>query len=468
MQSKLTFLGAARNVTGSRYLLETCGIKILVDCGLYQERQFSSRNWEPFPIPPNTINSVLLTHAHIDHCGLLPKLVREGFKGKIYCTPATAEIAKLILMDSAHLQEEDAEFKKKRHEKEGRKVDHPEVPLYTVDEAKASFPLFSPVEYDKHVKLGTGVEAIFHDAGHVLGSSMVEVIFGKGKEKRTIIFSGDIGRFLDDMLPDPNIFSKTDYVLIESTYGDRVHEDPVSREDMLADIINTTYRAGGNIIVPSFALQRTQDILYHLSNLLSKGRIPHLRVFLDSPLATSITEVFKNHCELLDQKMARQQCFDGSLFSFPGLKMVQSIEESKALNNINGTIMIIAGAGMCNGGRIKHHLVNNIFRPESTILFIGYQAAGTLGRQIIDGAHKVRILGQQYPVRAKIAEIHGFSAHADKQELLRWLSGLVVAPRRIFVTHGESEVAEKFGEFLKEKTGWDVLVPEYGAEVLLD
>jgi metallo-beta-lactamase family protein len=468
VQSKLTFLGAARNVTGSRYLFETDGIRILVDCGLYQERQLSKRNWEPFSIPPNTIDVVLLTHAHVDHCGLLPKLVREGFQGRIYCTPATAEIAKLILLDAAHLQEEDAEFKKKRHEKEGRKGPFPEVPLYTVEEAKATLPLFYPVDYDKHAKLGRGVEAIFHNAGHVLGSSMVELIFGQGKQKRSIIFSGDIGRFLDDMLPDPNIFSKTDYVVIESTYGDHLHTDPVNREDMLAEIINSTYKAGGNIVVPSFALQRAQDILYNLSNLLSQGKIPHLRVFLDSPLATSITEVYKHHCELLDPKMARPQCYDGSLFSFPGLKMVQTTEESKALNNINGTVMIIAGSGMCNGGRIKHHLVNNISRPESTILFIGYQAVGTLGRQIIDGAHKVRILGQLYPVRAKIVEIHGFSAHADKQELFRWLSGLVVAPRRIFVTHGESEVAEKFGEFLKEKTGWDVLVPEYGEEVLLD
>jgi metallo-beta-lactamase family protein len=468
VQSKLTFLGAARNVTGSRYLLETCGIKILVDCGLYQERELSDRNWGPFPIPPNTINAVLLTHAHVDHCGLLPKLVREGYQGKIYCTPATAEIAKLILLDAAHLQEEDAEFKRKRHEKEGRKGAYPEVPLYTVDEVKAMLPLFSTIEYEEHLKLGDGVEAIFHNAGHVLGSSMVEVIYCQGKENRSIVFSGDVGRFVDDMLPDPNILQKTDYVVIESTYGDHLHEDHVSREDMLADIINSTYKAGGNIIVPSFALQRTQDILYTLSNLLSQGRIPHIRVFLDSPLAASITEVFKNHCELLDQKMARQQCYNGSLFSFPGLTMVHTTEESKALNNIKSTVMIIAGAGMCNGGRIKHHLVNNISRPESTVLFIGYQAACTLGRQIIDGAHKVRILGQIYPVRAKIVEIHGFSAHADQQELYRWLSGLVVAPRRIFVTHGESEVADKFGEFLKEKTGCDVLVPGYGAEVLLD
>jgi len=468
VQSKLTFLGAARNVTGSRYLLETCDVKVLVDCGLYQERQFSGRNWGPFPIPPNTINSVLLTHAHVDHCGLLPKLVREGFRGKIYCTTATAEIAKIILLDAAHLQEEDAEFKKRRHEREGRKGPHLEIPLYTVADAKASLHLFSPVEYGKPVHICDGVEATFHNAGHVLGSSMIQVAFGQGNEKRTIIFSGDIGRFNGAILPDPNIFNKTDYVLVESTYGDRLHEDAASIDDNVAEIVNSTCKGRGNIIVPSFALQRAQEILYHLSNLLGQGRIPHLMVFLDSPMAASITEVFRHHCELLDHEADRQLCLSGALFDFPGLKIVQTIDESKALNNIVGTIMIIAGAGMCNGGRIKHHLVNNISRPESTILFTGYQAAGTLGRQIIDGATKVRILGQQYTVRAKIAQIHGFSAHADKDELFRWLSGLVVAPKRIFVTHGESEVAEKFGEFLKEKTGWEVSVPEYGEEVLLD
>lgn len=468
MQSKLSFLGAARNVTGSRYLLETCDVRILVDCGLYQERKLRVRNWEPFTIPPNTIDAVLLTHAHIDHCGLLPKLVREGFQGRIYCTSATSEIAQIILLDSAHLQEEDAEFKQRRHKREGRKGPFPEVPLYTVADAKASLPLFSPIEYAEPVQLGTGVEVTFYDAGHVLGSSMIKIAFGQGKEKRTIIFSGDIGRFDAPILCDPSVFSKTDYIVVESTYGDRLHEDPASISDSLAEIVNSTYKAGGNIVVPSFALQRTQEILYHLNNLLIQDRIPHLMVFLDSPLAISITEVFKRHCELLDQKMAGRLCLNGSLFNFPGLKMVQTMDESKALNHIVGTIMIIAGSGMCTGGRIKHHLVTNISRPESTILFVGYQAAGTLGRQIVDGAPQVKILGQQYPVRAKIAQVHGFSAHADRDELFRWLSGLIVAPRRIFVTHGESEVAERFGKLLKEKTGWEVSVPEYGAEVLLD
>ena len=467
MRIKLSFLGAARNVTGSRYLLETDNTRLLVDCGLYQEREFRSRNWDPFPIPPHTLDAVLLTHAHVDHCGLLPKLVHEGFRGRIYCTEATSEIAQIILLDSAQLQEEDAEFKRKRHEREKRRGPFPEIPLYTVDDAKASFPLFLPVKYGVPAQIGNGVEATFYDAGHVLGSSMIKVEVSQGGEKRTIIFSGDVGRRDRPILRDPNVFSKTDYILVESTYGDRVHA-PADISDSLAEIVNSTYKAGGNIIVPSFALERTQEVLYYLNDLLIEDRIPHLMVFLDSPMATSITEVFKRHSELFDQEMIKLLRHNKSPFDFPGFKMVQTVDESKSLNHIAGTILIIAGSGMCTGGRVKHHLVSNISRRESTILFVGYQAIGTLGRQIVDGAKQVRILGQQYPVRARIAQIHGFSSHADRDELLRWLSGLIIAPKHLFVVHGEANVAEQFGGFLRQKTGWKVSVPEYEAEALLE
>lgn len=467
MQIKLSFLGAARNVTGSRYLLETNNTRLLVDCGLYQEREFRSRNWDPFPIPPRTLDAVLLTHAHVDHCGLLPKLVREGFRGRIYCTEATSEITQIILLDSAHLQEEDAEFKRKRHEREKRRGPFPEIPLYTVDDAKASFPLFLPVKYGVPAQIGNGVEATFYDAGHVLGSSMIKVEVSQGGEKRTIIFSGDVGRWDRPILRDPNVFSKTDYIVVESTYGNRVHE-PADITDSLAEIVNSTHKAGGNIIVPSFALERTQEVLYYLNDLLIEDRIPHLMVFLDSPMATSITEVFKRHSELFDQEMIKLLRHNKSPFDFPGFKMVQTVDESKSLNHIAGTILIIAGSGMCTGGRVKYHLVSNISRRECTILFVGYQAIGTLGRLIVDGAKQVRILGQQYPVRARIAQIHGFSSHADRDELLRWLSGLIIAPKHLFVVHGEANVAEQFGEFLREKTGWKVSVPEYKAEALLE
>ncbi len=468
MNIKLTFLGAAQSVTGSRCLVQFNNLRFLVDCGLYQEREFRRRNWEPFPIPPHTLDAVLLTHAHVDHCGLLPKLVREGFRGKIYCTDATSEIAKIILLDSAHLHEEDAEFKRKRHQREQRTGPFPEIPLYTVDDAKASFPLFAPVKYNETVHIGEGVKATFHDAGHVLGSAMIKVALSQGGEHRTIVFSGDVGRWNKPILHDPSVFNEIDYILVESTYGDRVHEDAPDISDSLAAIVNSTWRAGGNIIVPSFALQRSQEILYHLNELLIEDRIPHLMVFLDSPMAVSITEVFKRHSELFDKEMSWLVRHNRSPFEFPGLKMIQTVDESKAINHISGTVMVIAGSGMCTGGRIKHHLVTNITRRKSTILFVGYQAIGTLGRQIVDGAKEARILGQHYPVRARIAQIHGFSSHADRDELFRWLSGLKGAPRRVFVVHGEPKAANNFSEFLRRKTGWDISVPEYGAEVFLD
>jgi len=465
---KLSFLGAAGNVTGSQYLLETGTTRFLVDCGLYQERDFRNRNWEPFRFSPGSVDAVLLTHAHLDHCGLLPKLVRDGFRGRIYCTEATAEIARIILMDSAKLQEEDAEFKRRRHQREGRRGPFPEVPLYTIDDARAVFPLFSRLRYQEPVHLGDDIEVTFHDAGHVLGSSMIKIKVNCNGESRTLVFSGDIGRWDRPMLEDPSTFTKVDYIVVESTYGDREHEESPDVSDCLAEVINSTRQSGGNIVVPSFALQRAQEILYRLNELLIDDRIPHLMVFLDSPMASSITEVFKRHTELFDQEMKSLLRHHRSPFEFPGFRVVETVDESKSLNHIAGTVMIIAGSGMCTGGRIKHHLVNNISRRESTILFVGYQAAGTLGRSILNGARRVRILGQQYPVRARIARIHGLSSHADRNELDRWLSGYRMAPRRLFVTHGESGTARRFARQVKENTGWEVLAPEYGKEVTLD
>ena len=297
---------------------------------------------------------------------------------------------------------------------------------------------------------------------------MIKITVSQQGESRTILFSGDVGRWDKPILEDPSLFREIDYVIIESTYGDRMHSEPPDIHDSLAEIINSTWKAGGNIIVPSFALQRSQEILYHMNQLLLENRIPHLMVFLDSPMAVSITEVFKNNTDLFDMEMSRLIHQDRSPFDFPGLKMVQSVDESKALNHIAGTIMIIAGSGMCTGGRVKHHLVTNISRPESTILFVGYQAIGTLGRSIVDGAKRVRILGQHYPVRARIARIGGFSAHADRDELLHWITNLKSAPRRVFVVHGESKAVKQFGQFLRKETGWKISTPEYRTEAVLD
>ena len=468
MQIKMVFLGAAQNVTGSRYRVEAGDVRLLVDCGLYQEREFRHRNWDPFPVGPDTIDAVLLTHAHIDHSGLLPKLVREGFRGRIFCTEATADLVQIMLMDSAKIQEEDAEHKRRRHEREGRKGPYPEVPLYTVDDARACFSLFSPVRYGEVVPIGDGVTATFHDAGHVLGSSMISVTVSQWNETRKILFSGDVGRWGKPILRDPTLFQEADYVLVESTYGDRLHDDSETVGNQLADIITSATRARGNVVVPSFALERTQEILYYLNKLLMERRIPPFMVFVDSPMAASITDVFRNHPDLYDRDMMEMIKRGNSPFDFPGLTIVRSVDQSKAINNITGSAMIIAGSGMCTGGRIKHHLVNNIAREECTILFVGYQATGTLGRHIVDGAREVRILGQNHPVRATVAQIHGLSAHADRDELLQWLSGLHSPPRRAFVVHGEPETTVKFADFLREKTGWEIAVPQYKEEITLD
>ena len=468
MNLKISFLGAAGNVTGSRHLLEVNGTKILVDCGFYQERDFKHRNWDPFPIPPAEIDAMLLTHAHLDHCGLIPKLVKEGFKGKIYCNPATAEIAKIIMLDSAHIQEEDAKYKQKRHKKEGRTVPHEVKPLYRQEDAFECFPQLTPVNYETPVNITDGIEATFYDAGHILGASIIRVKANLNGESRSVVFSGDIGREDRPILQDPTVLHHADYVVIESTYGDRVHESYTGVKDDFCEIINATHACGGNIVIPSFSVERAQELLYYLNELTIEKRIPHIMTFLDSPMAVKVTEVFKDHPELFDKETVKLLIDDHSPFEFAGLKMTRKTAESKAINQIKGTVMIIAGSGMCTGGRIKHHLANNIERPESTILFVGYQAFGTLGRRLMEGEKEVRILGQMYPVKARVASIHGFSGHADKNELLDWLTSLTKGPKHTFIVHGEQKVSEKFAKFVTEKTGWKTTVPKYQQTITLE
>jgi metallo-beta-lactamase family protein len=461
--AKLTFLGAARNVTGSCYLLESHDTRVLIDCGLYQERKYQDRNWQPFLFDPQSIDAVFLTHAHLDHCGLIPKLVREGFKGKIYCTQATAEITQIILLDAAHLQEEDAIFKAERHKREGRRGPYPEIPLYTVQDAEAVTPHFSAVEYLSCVGINSRLEGCYYEAGHVLGAAAISINIQQDGKNRKVIFSGDIGEPDRPIINDPAVFDEAEYVVMESTYGDRTHEEhkSIDIQKQLRDCINRTVSAGGNIIIPSFSLERSQELLYHLNELFLRKEIPPLTVFLDSPMAIRITEVFIRHAELFDKDMMQRLRQGNSCFSFENLRMVQTTEESMAISRVKESCIIIAGSGMVTGGRVKHHIVNNITRPESTILFVGYQAEATPGRILLDGAKEFRLLGRVHNVDAHIEKIDGFSAHADRDGLLAWLSDIRVPPRCVFVTHGEEKAAISFAKLLNEKTGWTVQVPQY-------
>ncbi|MBC8205647.1 MAG: MBL fold metallo-hydrolase [Kiritimatiellales bacterium] len=465
---KLRFFGAAQNVTGSCYLIEANGSRILVDCGLYQERDLKERNWDDFPIPANTIDAVLLTHAHLDHSGRIPKLVKEGFKGPIYATAATADIAKIIMLDSAHIQEEDVKHKLKRHEKEGRTSPFPYEPLYTSEDAQDACELLQGVRYKQDISIADGISAAFFEAGHIFGSSSIKLKITQGDESRTILFSGDVGRWDVPIIRDPAVIGAADYVLVESTYGNRDHKPVDSIPDALADVVNQTVERGGNIIIPSFAVERTQELLFHLSNLLRDKRIPLIPAYVDSPMAVRVTEVFKRHPELFDDETNEMIRNGQHPCDFVGLAMSRTTDQSKAIKEVAGSAIIIAGSGMCTGGRIKHHLKNNITDAKNTILFVGYQAVGTLGRIILEGKEEIRIHGQLWQVNAHIERIEGFSAHADRNELMRWLSGIGVAPKKVFVVHGEPDAATAFAEKITEEKGWPVHVPAYDEEATLD
>ncbi len=465
---KLTFLGANRQVTGSRYCVEANGSSVMIDCGMAQERAFLTRNWEPCPVDPVKLDALLLTHVHIDHCGLIPKLVAEGFRSPIVCTHPTVDLADVVLHDSARIQMEDAEYKQRRHRKEGRTARHPEIPLYTEADVDRTLPLLRGVPYREPVRINDVFTAIFHDAGHILGSAMIELLVHEGDGTRRVIFSGDIGQWDKPLIRDPSVFDRADYVVMESTYGDRDHEDSGNIEDQLAAVINSTTSRGGSVVVPVFAVERAQEMMYHISRLVHAERIPHIQIFLDSPMAVDVTEIFRKYREYFDEETWQMIDDNQPPLRFPGLKLVRDVEQSKAINSVQMPSVIMATSGMCTAGRIKHHLKHRISRPENTVLFVGYQGRETLGRQILEGKREVRILGRMHQVRARIAQIHGFSGHADRRALLRWLGALQQPPRRVFLTHGEEEVSLAFAETIAAQTNWPVHVPEYGETVALD
>ena len=457
----VTFLGAARNVTGSRFILRTDDSCLLIDCGLFQERELRSRNWDDFPVSPREIDAVVLTHAHIDHCGYLPKLVDEGFSGKIFCTPPTAAVARVALLDSAKLQVEDAAYKKRRHKKEKRVSPNPYLPLYTVEDAEAVLPLLEKVPYHQSREISSDARVVFHDAGHIIGSSIVELWIGDGNDRKRLVFSGDLGRRNNPLLYDPEGLSGADYIFVESTYGDRLHESGEAAVKILERVIVETAEQGGNVIIPTFAIERAQELIYFINRLREEGKIPLLAGFIDSPMAIDITKIYASFPEYLDGVNFAGETSGGSPFSSSSIKMTRSTDDSKAINRHRGSAIIMAGSGMCTGGRIKHHLVHNIGRPESTVLFVGYQARGTLGRILLERPREARILGRSHPVRARIERINGFSAHADRDELLEWLSNFQKPPRKLFVIHGEEESALSLAEAVWDRSGWETIVPEY-------
>ena len=465
---KLTFLGASRNVTGSRYCLQVGGTKVMIDCGLVQERAFQSRNWDPCPIPAGDIDLLLVTHAHIDHIGLIPKFVAEGFGGAIYATQPTAALADVMLKDSAKIQEEDAKYKRRRHRKEGREGPRPVVPLYTDEDVARTLPLFRGVNYREPVEVSPGIRVTWHDAGHILGSASLEIRVTEDGCERTILFSGDLGQHDKPLIHDPTYFRRADYVVMESTYGDRDHDVHGGIETQLEVIAKRTLSRGGNLIIPVFAVERAQEMMFFLSRLVHEDRIPDVPIFLDSPMAYDATTIFRDFEDWLDDETRRLIEADEPPLRFPGLRLTRTTQESKAINEVKKPCIIMAPAGMCNAGRIKHHLRANIGRPESTILFVGFQAEGTLGRRLLSGESEVRIHGREHRVAAQIEQVLGLSGHADRKGLLRWLEHFESPPRKLFLTHGEESAALALQKTIQDRFGFDVSVPAYQTAHVFD
>ncbi len=454
---KIKFLGAAGTVTGSMYLFDVDGRKFLLESGMFQgEHEIEERNYNEFPFDPAEIEYVIITHGHLDHLGLVPKLVAEGFNGEIITTPATRDIASIMLLDAAKLQEEEAYALSKRNERRGLP---PVEPLYDVSDAVMSLSKFTKiVHYSRPLTLFDSIEITFRDAGHILGSAFVEMNFKNGPK---FVFSGDLGNYNKPIVRDPDapVMKDADYVMMETTYGDRVHKSVEESVRELKEAIQDTFERGGNVIIPSFALERAQDILYFLREFYEQGELPKgTKVFLDSPLAISATRIFKAHPECYDDEARELLKEHKDPFTFPGLRFTRSVEESKKINDIKSGAIIIAGSGMCTGGRVKHHLKHNLWRKESSVVFVGYQARGTLGRKIIEGHESVIIYGEEVKVRAKVYTINGFSSHAGKDGLLDWARKFD-DPTFVLV-HGEPESREAFAKSLEAERK-RTFIPEY-------
>jgi metallo-beta-lactamase family protein len=440
---KLSFHGADRGVTGSCHLLEVAGKRILIDCGLYQGgRELDEENAEPFGFEAASIDYLLLTHAHLDHCGRIPLLVKRGFRGEIVTTAATSELARVVLLDSAHLQEEEAQHRRRRHRR--AHGDANDEPLYTLLDALNSMAFFGrKAAYGEAIELSSGLHATFYDAGHILGSASIRIEVVQNGQAKSVIFSGDLGNAGQPLLRSPVVPPPADAVVMETTYGDRQHKPFGPTIEEFYQAIEQAFRRGGNVVIPTFALERSQAILYVLRQGVDSGRLPRLmQVFLDSPMAISATEIFERHPECYEPGIARMFANGGDPFHMPGLHFTRDVSESMAINQFESGAVIMAGAGMCTGGRIRHHLRHNLWRERCSVIFVGYAAHGTLARTIIDGARSVRIFDEDIQVRASIHTINGFSAHADRDELLEWHRH--IRPAMTFLVHGDAEVMQQF------------------------
>jgi len=457
---KISFLGATRMVTGSNFLIETKNTKFLIDCGLFQgSKSINRMNYEPFSFNPEEIDFMVLSHAHMDHSGRIPKLIKEGFKGNIYSTKATADLGSIMLPDSGYIQEMENEWDNRKRNRSGDKL---REPLYTVKEAEESLKYFKPVLYDQKIELNEEITLRFRDAGHILGSSIVELWIKEDNQETKLVFSGDLGRRGRPILRDPSLIDEADYLMVESTYGNKLNHPSEDDAKELISIINTTVKRGGNVVIPSFAVERAQDIIYELNKYYTEYtktedqdflKVP---VYVDSPLTVSATEIFLRNPDCFDEKTLNLIKAGNNPLDFHNLKFTKTVEESKQLNLSQESKVIISASGMCTAGRIKHHLKHNLWRKESSIVFVGYQANGTLGKRIKEGERVVKIFGEEIQVNAEIHSLEGFSSHADREGIMWWIKGFKNRPKKIFIVHGEEEamgeVSRKIEEELKIKT----------------
>lgn len=460
---KISFHGAAGCVTGSCYLIEAAGSKFLIDCGMFQgNKALKENNYKEFAFDPTSIDFVLVTHAHIDHSGLLPKLVKKGFHGMIYATLPTVDLLKYLLPDSARIQEVEVFQLNKRRARKGLE---PVSPIYDEIDADRAIGLLRGIERYRSFAPAKNIDATFHNAGHVLGSSFIEINIKENNETRRLVFSGDLGEDDHPIVNDPDRIKSTDFLVVESTYGDRNREEVTKEQrlEKIAQVFKEAEKRGGKIIIPAFSLERTQDLLHDILILKKKNKISRIPVYVDSPLAKEITQVFMKYPDCYDEDATQVMRQMGGLFDHPDFHFTNSADESKALNEMDN-IVILSASGMCDAGRIRHHLKHNLWNPKTTVVFVGYQAEGTLGRLLSTGAKKVMIMGDEINVSAKIESIYGYSGHADQKGLMKWLASIEEAPRNIFVTHGESESSEAFAKLIKDERGFKTIAPKIGEE----